>query len=373
MRKRLNIGLIGYGFMGKAHSNALRTLPMFFDPGAEIHLRVICGVRDEVAAAAKKYGWQRHVHDWNRVVCDPEVDIIAIASPGYTHAAIAAAAAAEGKHIFCEKPLGRSYDEARLMYEAVQENKVKHMINFNYRRVPAVLLARDLICGGRLGRIYHFKASYQQDWAVDPAVPHLWRFDQELAGAGSMADKGAHIIDLARYLVGEIVEVAGMSNIFIRERTPPAGGLPGRRVTTDDAALFTARFAGGAMGSFLTSRVAAGYKSALQFEVGGSGGCLRFDLERLNELEVYFTDEESCTRGFRRILVTGPGYEYMDRWWPAGHIIGWEHAVVHQYFEFVKAIVDDYPAEPGFDEGMINQQIIEAVAKAAAEKIWVAV
>ena len=373
MKKQLNIGLIGYRFMGKAHSNALRTMPMFFDPGAEPVLKVICGVKDDVAGAAQKYGWQSHVHDWNEVVHDPEIDIVAIASPGYTHAAIAVAAAANGKHIFCEKPLGMTFEEARLMYEAARQNKVKHMVNFNYRRIPAVLLARDLVQGGKLGRIYHFRASYQQDWAADPAVPYLWRFDQKLAGAGSVADKGSHIIDLARFLVGEIAGVAGMSDIFIKERASLNEELPKQEVTTDDAALFIARFANGAMGTFQTSRIATGYKNALQFEVGGSKGCLRFNLERLNELEVYFTDEESSIRGFRRILVTGPGHEYMDRWWPSGHVIGWEHAFSHQYYEFIKAIVEDYPPEPSFYDGMINQQIIEAVERAAREKTWVTV
>lgn len=373
MKKRLKIGLIGYRFMGKAHSNALRTIPMFFDLPVEPVLKVICGLKDDVAAAAQMYGWQRYVHDWNEVVADPEIDIVAIASPGYTHAKIAVAAAANGKHIFCEKPLGMSSDEAGVMYEAARKNKVKHMVNFNYRRIPAVLLARKLVQDGRLGRIYHFKASYQQDWAADPAVPYLWRFDQRLAGAGSVADKGSHIIDLARFLVGEMIAVAGMSDIFIKERASLGNAQLKEEVTTDDAALFVARFANGALGTFQTSRIATGYKNALQFEIGGSKGCLRFNLERLNELEAYFADEESSTQGFRRILVTGPEHEYMDRWWPPGHIIGWEHAFSHQYYEFIKAIVEDYLPQPNFYDGLINQQVIEAVERAAQEKTWVTI
>lgn len=373
MSKQLNVGLIGYRFMGRAHSNALRTMPMFFDPGAEPVLKVVCGLRDEVAEFAKKFGWQSYVHHWDEVVGNPEVDIIAIASPGFTHADIAIAAAACGKHIFCEKPLGLSLEEARLMYDAARQNRVKHMVNFNYRRVPAVLLAHDLIREGRLGEIYHFKASYQQDWAADPAVPYLWRFDCKQAGFGSMADKGSHIIDLARFLVGEICSVAGMSEIFIKERTPLDNTPTRQKVTTDDATVFIARFSGGALGTFQTSRIAAGCKSALQFEVCGSKGSLRFNLERLNELDVYFTDEEKNIQGFRNILVTEPGHRYMDRWWPSGHIIGWEHALCHQYYEFIKAIVEDYQPEPGFYDGMINQQIIEAVNRAAVEKTWIAV
>lgn len=373
MKKKLNIGLIGYRFMGKAHSNALRTIPMFFDLDVEPVLKVICGLKDDVAAAAKKYGWQAHVRDWKEVVHDPEIDIVAIASPGHTHAPIAVAAAAKGKHIFCEKPLAMTCAEAKLMYEAVQQNKVKHMVNFNYRRIPAVLLARSLVRGGKLGRIYHFKASYQQDWAADLAVPYFWRFDQKLAGAGSVADKGSHIIDLARYLVGEIAEVASTSDIFIKERVSLDQPPRKREVTTDDAALFIARFSNGALGTFQTSRIAAGYKNALQFEISGSGGSLRFNLERLNELEAYFADEESSIQGFRKILVTGPGHEYMERWWPAGHIIGWEHAFSHQYYEFIKAIAEDYMPQPGFYDGLVNQQIIEAVEKAARDKTWVTV
>lgn len=373
MGKKLNIGLIGYRFMGRAHSAALRTMPLFFDPGAEPVLKVVCGLRDEVAEFAKKFGWQSYVHHWDEVVGDPEVDIVAIASPGHTHADIAVAAAAGGKHIFCEKPLGLTFEEARLMHDAARQGKVKHMVNFNYRRVPAVQLAHDLIREGRLGRIYHFKASFQQDWAADPAVPYLWRFDHRQAGFGSMADKGSHIIDLARFLVGEIHSVAGMSEIFIKERAPLEHTSTRHRVTTDDAAIFIAGFDCGAMGTFQTSRITAGCKGALQFEVGGSKGCLRFNLERLNELEACFSGEEKTIQGFRNILVTEPGHRYMDRWWPPGHIIGWEQVLCHQYYEFIKAIVEDYPAQPGFHDGMINQQIIEAVNRAAVEKTWVAV
>ncbi len=373
MKKKLNIGLIGYRFMGKAHSNALRTIPMFFDLDVEPVLKVICGLKDDLAAAAQKYGWQSHVRDWREVVHDPEIDIVAIASPGYTHAPIAVAAAAEGKHIFCEKPLAMTSAEAKMMYEAVRQSRVKHMVNFNYRRIPAVLLARSLVQDGRLGRICHFKASYRQDWAADPDVPFLWRFDRKLAGAGSVADKGSHIIDLARYLVGEIVEVASASDIYIKERDSLDHSSCKREVTTDDAAFFMARFAGGALGAFQTSRIAAGYKNALQFEISGSGGSLRFNLERLNELEVYFAGEESSIQGFRKILATGPGHEYMERWWPPGHVIGWEHAFSHQYYEFIKAIVEDYAPQPGFYDGLVNQQILEAVEKAARDKTWVTV
>lgn len=372
MKKQLNVGLIGSKFMGKAHSNALHTIPMFFDLGAQPVMKVICGVKDDIAAIAKKYGWQSYVNEWQKVVQDPEIDIVAIASPGYTHADIAIAAAKNGKHIMCEKPLGMSYEEAKLMYQEAQQNKIKHMVNFNYRRVPAVLLAKKLIENGKLGAVYHFRATYQQDWAGDPEVPYLWRFDKKLAGAGSMADKGSHIVDLARFLIGEIKQVAGMSDIYIKKRSSLADPLIKEEVTTDDAAMFLARFENGAMGIFETSRVSLGCKNALQFEVNGSKGSVRFNLERLNELEVYLADKERSILGFRRVLVTEPEHEYMEKWWPTGHIIGWEHTFNHQYYEFIKAITEDYLPQPNFYDGMVNQQVIDAIDSASREKAWVA-
>jgi len=276
MGKQLNVGLIGHRFMGKAHSNALRDLSMFFDPGAKVRMKVICGVEDDIAEAAEKYGWESYVTDWRDVVNDPEIDIIDISSTGATHRDIAVAAAEAGKHVLCEKPLSMTAAEAKDMYEAVRKHRVKNMVNFCYRRVPAVALAQEIIESGQLGEIYHFKAIYQQDWVTEDC-PYVWRFDKKLAGAGSMADKGSHIIDLARFLVGEIAEVAGMSDIFIKQHRV-TGKM--KDVTTDDAAMFLTRFAGGAMGVFETSRVSTGYKNALQFEVNGSRGCVRFNLER---------------------------------------------------------------------------------------------
>ena len=369
MSRKLNVGLIGHKFMGRAHSNALRDISMFFDAGAQPYMKVICGVEDDIAQAAEKYGWESYETDWRKVVDNPDIDIIDISSTGVTHMEIAVAAAKAGKHIICEKPLSMTAAEAKAMYDAVAENKVKHMVNFCYRRVPAVALAKELIESGQLGEIYHFKAIYQQDW-VDADCPYVWRFDKKLAGAGSMADKGSHIIDLARFLVGEITEVAGMSGIYIKQHKDPATGEM-KDVTTDDAAMFLAKFECGAMGVFETSRISVGYKNALQFEVNGSKGCVRFNLERLNELDVYFAEKNKTTMGFKTILVTEPQHAYMKHWWPQGHIIGWEHLFIHQYYEFIKAIVEDRDAEPSFYDGMVNMQVIEAVEKAADEKIWV--
>jgi len=369
MGKQLNVGLIGHRFMGRAHSNALRDLSMFFDPGAKPRMKVICGVEDDIGEAAEKYGWENYVRDWHEVVGDPDIDIVDISSMGATHRDIAVAAAAAGKHVICEKPLSMTAAEAEDMYDAVQKHGVKNMVNFCYRRVPAIALAREIIESGQLGEIYHFKAIYQQDW-VNDKCPYVWRFDKKLAGAGSMADKGSHIIDLARFLVGEIKEVAGLSDIYIKQHKDPVTGDM-KDVTTDDAAMFVSRFDNGTMGIFETSRISTGYKNALRFEVNGSKGCVRFNLERLNELEVYFAEENKKTMGFRTIMVTEPEHAYISHWWPQGHIIGWEHLFIHQYYEFIKSIVQDYDAKPDFYDGMINMQVIEAVQKAAEEKTWV--
>jgi predicted dehydrogenase len=367
--KKLNIGLIGHKFMGKAHSNALKDLPMFFDVGAEPCMKVICGVEDDISKAAERYGWETYETDWRKVVANPDIDIIDISSPGVTHMEIAIEAAKAGKHIICEKPLSMTAAEAKSMYDAVVHARVKNMVNFCYRRVPAVMLAKELITSGELGEIYHFKATYQQDW-VDSDCPHVWRFDKKLAGAGAMADKGSHVIDLARFLVGEISEVTGASEIFIKKHKDLATGEM-KEVTTDDATMFLTRFASGGLGVFETSRISIGYKNALQFEVNGSKGCVRFNLERLNELDVFIAEGNKATRGFKTILVTEPQHAYMKNWWPQGHIIGWEHLFIHQYYEFLKAIVEDRDADPSFYDGWVNMQIIEAIEKASFEKIWV--
>ncbi|NJD02154.1 MAG: Gfo/Idh/MocA family oxidoreductase [Ruminiclostridium sp.] len=371
MKRKINVGLIGHKFMGKAHSHALRDIMMFFDPGVIPVMRVICGIEDDIGEIAGKYGWQSYEKSWEKVVDNPEIDIIDVATPGLTHKDIVLAAVKKGKHVICEKPLAMTALEAREMYEAAEENKVKHLVNFNYRRVPAVDLARKLINEGRLGKVYHFKAIYQQEWAADENVPYLWRFDKVMAGAGSMADKGSHIIDLARFLIGEISEVASTTEIFIKERPSLNDSNIKEKVTTDDAAMFITRFGNGALGLFETSRISVGHKNALSFEVNGSKGSMRFDLERLNELEVYFKEGDAGTEGFKSIMVTEPSHSYIKNWWPAGHVLGWEHTFIHQYYEFLKAIAEDKQPSPNFYDGMKNQEVIEAIEKAAIEKRWI--
>ena len=369
--RMLTIGMIGHKFMGKAHSHAIRDVNMFFDTGVDLRMKTICGTSESVVRSAGQLGWESYETDWRKVVDDPKIDIIDISSPGVTHMEIAVAAMQAGKHVICEKPLAMTAKEAERMYDEAKKSGVKNMVNFCYRRVPAVTLAKQLIVSGRIGEIYHFRASYQQDW-VNTDSPYVWRFDKKLAGAGSMADKGSHIIDLARHLVGEITEVSAMSDIYVKRHKDPVTNET-KEVTTDDAAMFITRFEGGVMGTFETSRVSAGYKNALRFEVNGSKGTLRFDLERLNELDVYFAEPDKTTQGFRTIVVTEPQHTYMDHWWPQGHTIGWEHSFIHQYYEFIRAIVDDTDVKPDFYDGLVNMRVVDAVERAAKEKIWVTI
>lgn len=373
MKRPIHVALIGCQFMGKAHSHALRNLHMFADdlPVTPV-MKMVCDVNESaMQTMADRFGWECREKSWETVVSHPEIDVVDIATPGNTHHPIAIAAAQNGKHVLCEKPLANSAAEASAMHEAAENHKIKHLVNFNYRRVPAVALARQLVTDGRLGEIYHFRGVYQQDWPLDPGFPFVWRFDRQVAGAGSMADKGSHIIDLARYLVGEFEQVASRTSIVVPERADGEGVR--RPVTTDDAAVFLAQFDNGALGVFQTSRMSAGHKNSLCFEINGSRGSVRFDLERLNELEVYSADEEPSSQGFRTVSVTQGVHPYVDRWWPPGHVLGWEHTFIHQYFEFLKAIGQDTAVAPSFYDGMKCQQVIDAIERAATEARWVSV
>jgi predicted dehydrogenase len=370
MNRRIHIALIGHRFMGKAHSHALHDLPLFFDAGVEPVRRVLCGRGGDLEETAARYGWQTSTRRWQDVVEDPDIHVVDIATPGNTHCEIAIAAARAGKHVICEKPLALNAREARQMYEAAESAGVKHMVNFNYRRVPAVNLAKQIVDDGRLGDIYYFRGTYWQDWPLDPQFPFLWRMDKCVAGAGSMADKGSHLVDLARFLVGEFSEVAATTGVFVKER--PAKEGP-RAVTTDDAAAFVARFENGALGLFGTSRMSAGHRNSLGFEINGSRGSLIFDLERMNELQVYFASDPGDTQGFRTVMATQPEHPYMKNWWPPGHVIGWEHTFVHQYYEFLKAIAEDGNPSPSFRDGWRAQQVLDAVEVAASTRRWVGV
>ena len=348
MKKKINVGLVGYKFMGKAHSNAYRKIGMFFDTSADIVMRVLCG-RDEewVKESAHKYGWEEYETKWESLIARSDIDMIDITSPSNAHKDTAIAAAKAGKHVFCEKPLALNVSDAREMLKTAEECKIKHQVGFNYRFAPAVLLAKKMIEEGKLGKIYHFRGQYLQDYIVDPSFPRVWRLDKSVAGSGAHGDLSAHVIDLARFLVGEFSNVCGMSKTFIKER-PSVTKMQGISaeadmtstdpVTVDDATLFMCEFENGALGQFEATRFTAGHKNALRFEINGSKGSLIFELERLNELQYFSREDEADLQGFRTIIVTEGIHPYISQWWPPGHIIGYEHTFIHELYEFIESI-----------------------------------
>jgi predicted dehydrogenase len=383
MSNTIGVGLVGYKFMGKSHSNAYRQVASFFpDLPLVPVMKALCG-RDAAAvgAAAKQFGWEGIETDWQKLVARPDIGLVDVSTPGDSHAAIAIAAAKNGKHIFCEKPLANTLPEARAMLKAARENNVVGMVNFNYRRVPAVQLAKSLIDSGRLGKIYHWRAVYLQDWIMDPNFPLVWRLQKDQAGSGTLGDLGAHIIDLARMLVGDISEVSGLTETFIKRRPilsgttgglGAAGGPEMGDVTVDDAALFLARFTSGAIGTFEVTRFAKGRANSNVFEINGSKGSLRFNLERMNELEVLLEDDMPDVAGFRNVLVTNGGaHKYMSAWWPAGHIIGWEHTFTHGVYDLLNGIVAGTSPDPTFVDGLRCQAVLDAVEQSAGSKQWV--
>ena len=376
--------MIGYAFMGAAHSQAWRTVGRFFDLPFDIEMTALCGRSEpELAAAATRLGWASHETDWRTLIERDDVDVIDICTPGDSHAEIAIAALAAGKHVLCEKPLANSVAEAEAMAAAAEKASGHAMVAFNYRRVPALALARRLIEQGRLGEIRHVRAQYLQDWLIDPQFPLVWRLRRETAGSGALGDLGAHLIDLSQYLTGQHIESVGaLLKTFVAERPLPgaasglsASGGSGRgQVTVDDAALFTARFDGGGIGVFEATRFAPGRKNAMRVEVNGADGSLAFDFESMNELAFYDATEDSASAGFRRILATEPGHPYMDAWWPPGHIIGYEHTFTHEVRDFVLSIASGSAPSPSFADGLQVQRVLAAVeASAHADGVYVSV
>jgi predicted dehydrogenase len=371
----INVALIGYAFMGRAHSNAYRQVAPFFFPTLTPRMKVICGrTRDKVEHVARQFGWEEAATDWREVIARPDIQLVDIVTSVDTHAEMAIAAAEAGKAVFCEKPLARSVAEAEAMAIAARKAGVTNMVCHNYRRAPAVTLARQLIEEGKLGTIRHFRGTYLQEWLVNPDFPRTWRLDREKAGAGTLGDLGSHVIDLARYLVGEITEVTGTTETFIKER--PLADDPSRKapVTVDDAAAAVVRFANGALGTFEMTRYAPGRKNHNRFEINGSLGSLGFNLERMNELELYLNTEPGAIRGFHTILVTDREHHpYVKAWWPPGHIIGYEHTFTHTVYDLLEAIAKGAQVAPSFEDGLRNQRVIDAIARAAATKAWVSV
>lgn len=356
----LDVGVLGYRFMGKAHSNAMARLPMFFPDAPEINREILVG-RDEEAlsAAADRLGFSRTTTDWEDAI--DEVDVFYNLGPNFVHAEPSIAALEAGVPVFCEKPLAPTLSEAEEMTEAYREADVPAGCAFNYRFVPAIRYARNLIESGELGEIHHVRGRYLQDWLVDPEAPWAWRLDEEMAGSGALGDLGAHTIDLARFLVGEISTVSGHLKTFVDER-PVEGGEGTREVTVDDAYTAQAAFENGAVGSFEASRFATGHKNDHTIEIEGSKGSLKFSLERLNELEYL----KEGARGFETILVTDADDPYVDHWWPPGHVLGWEHTFVHENYEFLSAVDGDGEFEPSFEDGLAAQRVIDAIQESDA-------
>ncbi|WP_144926903.1 Gfo/Idh/MocA family protein [Halorubrum salsamenti] len=374
----LSVGMLGYRFMGKAHSNALARLPMFFPDAPEIERDVLVG-RDEEALreAADRLGFARTTTDWREAV--DAVDVFYNLGPNHVHAEPTIAALEAGVPVLCEKPLAATIGDAERMAAAADESDAPAAIAFNYRYVPAIRYAKRLIDDGVLGEIHHVRATYLQDWLVDPQSPWSWRNSEEMAGSGALGDLGAHSIDLAQFLLGDRIErVSGHLRTFVDERPVPGadgGGLDAesqdgvetREVTVDDAYSAQAAFEGGAMGTFEASRFANGRKNAHTIEVNGSKGSLRFDLERLNELEVLRGDD----RGFETVLVTDPGDPYIDHWWPPGHTIGWEHTFVHEDYEFLTAVAEGAEYHPDFRDGLAVQRVLDAIDRSDETGRWI--
>ncbi|MFE0674726.1 Gfo/Idh/MocA family protein [Streptomyces sp. NPDC058867] len=376
----LRVGMVGYAFMGAAHSQGWRTVGRVFDLPRRPVLAAVCG-RDAAAVrrAADRHGWAAAETDWRALIARDDVDLVDICTPGDSHAEIAVAALEAGKHVLCEKPLANSVEEAEAMVRAAEEAERRGqvaMVGFNYRRLPATALARDMVAEGRLGRLRHVRVTYLQDWLVDPQFPLTWRLRREHAGSGSLGDLGAHIVDLAQYVAGErLAGVSALTETFVRTRPLPGGSVQGLsavsadggtgQVTVDDAALFTARFPSGALASFEATRFATGRKNALRLELNGERGSLAFDLERLNELEYHDGTEPAAHAGFRRILVTEPDHPYLDAWWPPGHGLGYEHSFVHQARDLVHAVAEGRGPEPSFADGLQVQRVLAAVEESA--------
>lgn len=368
----LGVGMLGYAFMGKAHTNALKKLPYIVYPPPAIPRLVAVGGRNEegVAEAARRYGFARYYTDWHELIEDPEVQLFDNVTPNSLHAEPSILAAQSGKHVLCEKPLARTAEEAKAMLDAVTKAGVKHMVAFNYRFVPALHMARELIASGRLGRIYHFRALYLQEWVMPHyGTPPIWRLNKEDAGSGALGDLGAHIIDLARFLVGEISTVGAMTRTFIEERAAPGSDVTAK-VDVDDAFVAVAGFANGAVGTLEATRFAAGRKNHQVVEVNGERGSLRFDLERLNELQVFWVGEEPReTQGFHNVLVSEAYHPFWEHWWPQGHIIGWEHTFVHEIMHLLDCIVHDKDVAPygaTFEDGYRAAVVCDAILAAAA-------
>ena len=377
----LGVGMVGYAFMGAAHSQAWRTAPRFFDLPLAPRMRAVAGRDAEaVRAAADRLGWDESTTSWRELLGREDVDLIDVCTPGDTHAEIAVAALEAGKHVLCEKPLANTVSEAEAMVaaaDAAAELGVWAMVGFTYRRVPAVQLARRLVADGRIGQVRHVRAQYLQDWIADPSTPLSWRLDKAKAGSGALGDIGAHVVDMAQFVTGErLTGVTGLLETFVKERPVPASfsGLAGAAgegmgpVTVDDAALFLGRLSGGGLASFEATRFAWGRKNAIRLEINGSKGSVAFDFEDMNLLHFFDAEDDEQTAGFRRIVVTEGSHPYGGHWWPPGHGLGYEHAFTHQVVDLVGDIAAGRQPTPSFADGLAVQRVLDAVERSAAAR-----
>jgi len=366
----IGIGMIGQAFMGKAHSNAWKKMPYIFWPPAAIpRLVKICGIHeDALKESARRYGYDEYTTDWRNIISDDRISIVDNGTPNSLHAEPSIEAAKAGKNILCEKPLARNAKEAMEMRDAVKKAGVKNICCFNYRVVPAIVLAKNLITGGKLGRLFHFRARYLQEWIVDPDFPIIWRLRKDECGSGAIGDLGSHIIDLGRFLCGDIKSVMATTTTFIKERYDESTGKK-EKVDVDDAVASVVEFENGAIGTIEASRFCPGRKNYNCIEINGELGSIWWDLENMNNLWVFWREEEPAdTRGFHCINVTESHHPYYDRWWPHGHIIGWENTFVHLAYNMVEAVINNKPLEPmiaTFEDGYRNSVICDAMAESA--------
>ncbi len=364
----IGVGMLGYAFMGKAHSNAFKTIPyMIYPPPAIPKLIAIAGRNQEaVAEAARRYGYEGYYTDWRAMLDDPRIQLFDNGGPNNIHLEPVVYAAQKGKHILCEKPLGRTAEEAKVMLDAVNKAGVKAMVAHNYRFVPALRLMYDLISSGKLGRIYHFRAVYLQEWIMDPNFEQVWRLDKSVAGSGALGDLGSHIIDLARWLVGEPATVMASTKTFVKQRPKPGGGIGA--VDVDDAFAAVVEFQNGALGTLEATRFAKGRKNYEMLEINGENGSLCFDLENMNNLQVFWADASKETQGFTNVLVSESFHPFWKYWWPQGHIIGWEHTFIHEIAHLLDAIANNKDIAPygaTFEDGYRNAVVGDAIAESA--------
>jgi len=376
--EEIGVGVLGYAFMGKAHTNGYMRMPVFFyPPPAKPRLVAICGRTEEaVAEASKRYGFETYYTDWRELIKDERIELVDNCLPNNLHAAPSIAAVEAGKHVLCEKPLAMTVEEAREMYEAAEKAGVKHMTGFNYRFVPAIQLAKRFIDEGYIGKVLQYRAVYLQEWIMDPNFPLVWRLRKSVSGSGALGDLGAHIIDLARFLVGDVSSTCAMTKTFIEERPLPEDPSKKGKVDVDDAFIALAKFKNGAIGSFEASRFCAGRKNYQRIEIHGTEGSIIFNLERLDELNVYSKRDPDDKMGFRNILVTESVHPFMENWWPHGHIIGWEHTFVHEIHHFIDCIVNDKSVAPigaTFYDGLKCQEILNAIIESSEKGRWITV